>query len=179
MLFRSRTFSEDELRSFGVDPKLIADPAYVRAAAQPPGLDEFDAGFFGINHREAELLDPQQRLFLELCWEALEDAAYDPERLEKVTGVFAGQTTSTYLLFNLVGNPALMESSDPLQMLVGNAGDSLATRVSYKLNLKGPSYTIQSACSTSAVAVHAACQSLLNSECDVALAAECRSTRSC
>ncbi|HYN20533.1 MAG TPA: beta-ketoacyl synthase N-terminal-like domain-containing protein, partial [Thermoanaerobaculia bacterium] len=165
-----RFFSEDELRAFGVDPKLIADPAYVRAAAQPPGLDEFDAGFFGINHREAELLDPQQRMFLELCWEALEDAGYDPERLETVAGVFAGQTTSTYLLFNLVSNPALLESSDPLQLLVGNAGDSLATRVSYKLNLKGPSYTIQSACSTSAVAVHAACQSLLNSECDVALA---------
>ena len=165
-----RFFTDEELRALGVDPRLIADPTYVKAAAQPPGVDEFDAGFFGISHREAEILDPQQRIFLEICWEALEDAGYEPGRLERVTGVFAGQTTSTYLLFNLVSNPALLESYDPLSMLVGNAGDSLATRVSYKLDLKGPSYTIQCACSTSAVAVHAACQSLLNSECDLALA---------
>jgi amino acid adenylation domain-containing protein len=166
-----RFFTDDELRALGVSPVLLADPAYVKAAAQPPDLDKFDAGFFGINHREAEILDPQQRVFLETCWEALEDAGYDPDALEgTVTGVFAGQTTSTYLLFNLMSNTALLGTMDPLQLLVGNAGDSLATRVSYKLNLKGPSYTVQSACSTSAVAVHTACQSLLNGECDLALA---------
>jgi amino acid adenylation domain-containing protein len=166
-----RVFMDDELRALGVSPALIADPAYVKAAAQPPDLDKFDASFFGINHREAEILDPQQRVFLETCWEALEDAGYDPDALqETVTGVFGGQTTSTYLLFNLMPNAALLGGMDPLQLLVGNAGDSLATRVSYKLNLKGPSYTVQSACSTSAVAVHTACQSLLNGECDLALA---------
>ena len=81
-----RFFSEDELRAFGVDPKLIADPAYVRAAAQPPGLDEFDAGFFGTLPGEAEVLDPQQRVFLETAWEALEAAGYDPERLDRGPG---------------------------------------------------------------------------------------------
>ncbi len=166
-----RSFTVEELAALGVSPALLADPSYIRVAAQPADLDRFDAGFFGINHREAEILDPQQRFFLEVCWEALEDAGYDPETLtETVTGVFAGQTTSTYLLFNLMSNKALLASMDPLQLLVGNAGDSLATRVSYKLNLKGPSFTIASACSTSAVAVHTASQSLLNGECDLALA---------
>ncbi len=166
-----RFFSEEELLALGVDPALVADPFYIRAAAQPDDLDRFDATFFGINHREAEILDPQQRIYLEVCWEALEDAGYDPDTLTGSTvGVFGGATTSTYLLFNLLGNAALLETMDPLQLLVGNAGDSLATRVSYKLNLKGPSYTVQSACSTSAVAIHTACQSLLNGECDLALA---------
>ncbi|HEX3128876.1 MAG TPA: non-ribosomal peptide synthase/polyketide synthase, partial [Thermoanaerobaculia bacterium] len=135
-----------------------------------PGLDRFDAGFFGINHREAEILDPQQRVFLETCWEALEDAGYDPDAVG-MTGVFAGQPVSSYLLFNLL--PALsgaLAGMDPLQLLVGNAPDSLATRVSYKLNLKGPSFTVQGGDSTSGLAVHLARQSLLNGECDLALA---------
>jgi acyl transferase domain-containing protein len=135
----------------------------------PPGFDRFDAGFFGINHREAEILDPQQRVFLEACWEALEDAGYDPGALgETVTGVFGVQAIGTYLLFNLM--PALTAEMDPLQLLVGNAADSLATRVSYKLNLKGPSFTVQSSGSTLPLAVHVARQSLLNGECDLALA---------
>ncbi|MES1241581.1 MAG: non-ribosomal peptide synthase/polyketide synthase [Acidobacteriota bacterium] len=128
-------------------------------------LDRFDAGFFGINHREAEILDPQQRVFLEACWEALEDAGCEPGGM---TGVFAGQPASTYLLFNLL--PTLAAEMDPLQLLVGNAADSLATRVSYKLNLKGPSFTVQGGGSRMAAAVHLACQSLLNGECDLALA---------
>jgi acyl transferase domain-containing protein len=133
-------------------------------------LDRFDAGFFGINHREAEILDPQQRVFLETCWEALEDAGYDPDATG-MTGVFAGQPVSSYLLFNLL--PALagpLSSMDPLQLLVGNAADSLATRVSYKLNLKGPSFTVQAGESTPGLVVHLARQSLLNGECDLALA---------
>ncbi len=165
-----RFFTDEELLALGVDPARIADPTYIKAAAQPPDLDRFDAGFFGFNHREAEILDPQQRVFLEVCWEALEDAGFEPEALNRVVGVFGGATTSTYLLFNLMPNAELLRTMDPLQLLVGNAGDSLATRVSYKLGLKGPSYTIQSACSTSSVATHRACQSLLNGECDVALA---------
>ncbi len=165
-----RFFTDEELRALGVSPALLDDPTYIKASAQPADIDKFDAQFFGINHREAEILDPQQRWFLEVCWEALEDAGYDPDALTGLTGVFGGQTTSTYLLFNLMPNKALLASMDPLQLLVGNAGDSLATRVSYKLNLKGPSFTVQSACSTSAVAVHTACQSLLNGECDLALA---------
>ncbi|MES1241578.1 MAG: non-ribosomal peptide synthase/polyketide synthase, partial [Acidobacteriota bacterium] len=147
--------------------------AVVGMAGRFPGLvdlDRFDAGFFGINHREAEILDPQQRVFLETCWEALEDAGCDPDRVG-MTGVFAGQPVSSYLLYNLL--PALdgaLAGMDPLQLLVGNAPDSLATRVSYKLNLKGPSFTVQAGDSTLGLAVHLARQSLLNGECDLALA---------
>ncbi len=108
-------------------------------------------------------------MFLECAWEALESAGYDPEGLAVRTGVYAGATISTYLLFHLIGNPQLA-AADPLQVIIGNAADSLTTRVSYKLNLKGPSHSLNSACSTSLVAVHTACQALLNEECDLALA---------
>jgi amino acid adenylation domain-containing protein len=168
-----RSLSDEELAAMGVPAAQIADPNYVKVAAQPDDVDKFDAGFFGINPREAEILDPQQRVLLEVAWETLEDAGYDPAGLGEagtVVGVFAGSTLSTYLLFNLMPQTALLEAMDPLQLLVGNTGDSLATRISYKLNLRGPSYTIQSACSTSLVAVHNACQSLGNGECDMALA---------
>jgi amino acid adenylation domain-containing protein len=168
-----RSLSDEELAAMGVPAAQIADPNYVKVAAQPDGVDRFDAGFFGINPREAEILDPQQRVLLEVAWETLEDAGYDPAGLGEagtMVGVFAGSTLSTYLLFNLMPQTALLEAMDPLQLLVGNTGDSLATRISYKLNLRGPSYTIQSACSTSLVAVHNACQSLVNGECDMALA---------
>ncbi|HVR95493.1 MAG TPA: condensation domain-containing protein, partial [Thermoanaerobaculia bacterium] len=117
-----------------------------------------------------EVLDPQQRLFLELCWAALEDAGRAPGSGEGLVSVYAGVTTSTYLLFNLARNAQLLASVDPLQLIIGNAVDSLTTRVSYRLNLKGPSHAVQCACSSSLVAVHQACQSLLNQECDLALA---------
>ena len=168
-----RALSDEELAAMGVPAARIADPDYVKVAAQPDDVDRFDAGFFGINPREAEILDPQQRVLLEVAWETLEDAGYDPAGLGEagtMVGVFAGSTLSTYLLFNLMPQTALLEAMDPLQLLVGNTGDSLATRISYKLNLRGPSYTIQSACSTSLVAVHNACQSLAAGECDMALA---------
>ncbi|HYG64725.1 MAG TPA: beta-ketoacyl synthase N-terminal-like domain-containing protein, partial [Thermoanaerobaculia bacterium] len=165
-----RSLSDEEIVAMGVSPAMLADPGYVRATAQPDGIDLFDANFFGINAREAEILDPQQRVMLEVAWEALENAGYDPGGAGRVVGVFAGQTLSTYLLFNLMPDAGLRSVMDPLQLLVGNTGDSLATRVSYKLNLQGPSYTVQSACSTSLVAVHNACQSLLAGECDMALA---------
>jgi amino acid adenylation domain-containing protein len=162
-----RVLSREEARTLGGQ---VDDPDFVRAVSQPDGIDRFDAVFFGINHREAELLDPQQRIFLETAWEALEDAGCEPAKTEGVIGVFAGATTSTYLIFNLLADPELARSADPLQLLIGNIGDTLATRVSYKLDLKGPSYTVQSACSSSLVAVHNACGSLLSLECDMALA---------
>ncbi|HJX27286.1 MAG TPA: type I polyketide synthase, partial [Thermoanaerobaculia bacterium] len=165
-----RFLSEEEALAMGVPAEVVADPEFVRAVAQPEGIDRFDALFFGISHREAELLDPQQRVFLETCWEALEDAGYEAGRTDAVVGVFAGTTTSTYLIFNLLADPVLARSGDSLQLLTGNISDTLATRVSYKLDLKGPSYNIQSACSSSLVAVHNACQSLLSGECDMALA---------
>ncbi|MCP4662692.1 MAG: acyltransferase domain-containing protein, partial [bacterium] len=165
-----RFLSDQELTARGLDPALLTDPSHVRAVAELDHPDCFDAEFFGINHREAEILDPQQRVFLECAWQALESAGYYPEGYDGAIGLFAGATTSTYLLFNLVSHAGFGEHWDPLELLVANAGDSLATRVSYKLNLKGPSFTVQCACSTSLVAVHLACESLLNEECDMALA---------
>jgi phthiocerol/phenolphthiocerol synthesis type-I polyketide synthase E len=162
--------SDEELRARGVSEALLRDPNYVKASAALDGMELFDAGFFGYTPREAELMDPQHRVFLECSWEALERAGYDPDKYSGAIGVFAGGTTNTYLLYNLVSNPNLLNSLDPVQIDVGNGADFLATRASYKFNLKGPSCTIQTACSTSLVAVHTACQSLLNQECDMALA---------
>ncbi len=164
-----RRLSPTELAALGVPASLIADPDYVPATAQMPDVESFDAPFFGVSDHEAEILDPQQRIFLELAWEALEDAGYDPEVDQRAVGVFAGASLSTYLLFNL-SDPSRRATLDPWEALAANSGDSLASRISYKLNLKGPSFTVQSACSTSLVAVHLACASLLNEECDVALA---------
>ncbi|MEA2604981.1 MAG: hypothetical protein QOF89_5973 [Acidobacteriota bacterium] len=158
-----------ELAARGLDPARLADPTWVKAVSQMDGYDCFDDLFFGVNPREAELMDPQHRVLLECAWEALESAGYDPQEIAGRVGVYAGATLSTYLLFHLLGNP-LTAGADPLQVVLGNASDALATRISYKLNLRGPSHSVQCACSTSLVAVHTACQALLNEECDLALA---------
>lgn len=134
-------------------------------------VEQFDAAFFGFNPREAETMDPQHRLFLECAWEALENAGYDSEMEKRPIGVYAGIGISTYLLYNLHPNRELMDSMGFLQTLVGVDKDYVPTRVSYKLNLKGPSVSVGTACSSSLVAVHLACQSLLSGECDMALAA--------
>jgi acyl transferase domain-containing protein/acyl carrier protein len=134
-------------------------------------VDQFDASFFGFNPREAETMDPQHRLFLECAWEALEDAGYDSETEERLIGIYAGVGMGTYLLYNLSPNPGLIESRGFLQTLIGVDKDYLSSRVSYKLNLKGPSLSVGTACSSSLVAVHLACQGLLAGECDMALAA--------
>jgi len=159
----------EEFLARGLDPALLTDSAWVKAVSQMDGYDCFDERFFGINPREAELMDPQHRVLLECAWEALESAGYDAQTISGRVGVWAGATLSTYLLFHLVGNP-LAAGADPLQVILGNASDALATRISYKLNLRGPSHSVQCACSTSLVAIHTACQSLLNEECDMALA---------
>jgi len=166
----TRPLSDDELRAAGVDPHQLSHPDLVKVIAMPRGIDRFDAGFFGFSHREAEVMDPQQRLLLECAWEALEDAGYVGETYPGPTGVFAGVSTSTYLLYQLLANPAALATFDPLRLELGNSGDYVTTRISHKLNLTGPSFHIQSACSTGLVAVHAACQSLLAEECDMALA---------
>jgi amino acid adenylation domain-containing protein len=159
----------EEFAARGLDAARLADPAWVKAVSQMEGFDCFDELFFGVNPREAELMDPQHRVLLECAWEALESAGYDPQATAGRVGVWAGATLSTYLLFHLIGNPRAA-GADPLQVVLGNASDALVTRVSYKLNLRGPSHSVQCACSTSLVAVHTACQALLNEECDVALA---------
>ncbi|WNG36170.1 SDR family oxidoreductase [Archangium violaceum] len=165
-----RPLSDADLEKLGVDPALRKDPHYVKASAALEGMELFDAGFFGFTPREAELMDPQHRVFLESAWEALEHAGYAPDRYEGAIGVFAGASTNTYLIYNLVPNADQLGALDQVQIDVGNGGDFLSTRVAYKLDLRGPSYSILSACSTSLVATHVACQSLLNQECDMALA---------
>jgi phthiocerol/phenolphthiocerol synthesis type-I polyketide synthase E len=165
-----RRLDRAELAALGVPAAVAEDPAFVPAVALPPGFDELDAPFFGISHREAEVMDPQHRLFLECAWEALESAGYAPETFGGDVAVFGGTTTSSYLVFNLAGNPRLAGVADPLQLVVGNAVDSLTTRVSFKLDLRGPSHAVQCACSTALVAVHQACESLLDQQCDLALA---------
>src|SRR5262252_3733966 len=158
-------FSEAELSSAGVPASLLNNPRYVRAGGILRDLELFDASFFGIYPREAELLDPQQRLFLECSWEALEHAGYDPDKYDGAIGVYAGAGANSYLINNLLANPDLAERLDHYQLILQNDKDFLASRVSYKFNLKGPSVVIQTACSTSLVAVHMACQSLLNYQC--------------
>src|SRR5436305_10162248 len=165
-----RFCSMEELTAAGVDSTLLQHPNYVKAGAVLEGFEQFDAAFFGFAPREAELIDPQHRLFLECAWEALEDAAYDPQTYKGLIGAFGGTGFSSYLMYNLYLNPEIMDWVDPFQASVVNDKDSLASTVSYKLNLKGPSFTVQTFCSTSLVAVHLACQSLLNYECDLALA---------
>ncbi len=162
-------FSDEELLEAGVDGSLLENPRYVKAGAILEDIDRFDAELFGESPREAELLDPQHRLFLECAWEALENAGHDPKRYAGKTGVFGGSNLSTYLI-QMAASPELFGSLHQLQAGLANSNDSLTTRVSYKLNLRGPSIAVQTFCSTSAVATHLACESLGRGECDMALA---------
>ena len=163
-------FTDQELSDFGIDKETIANPQYVKARPVLENAEWFDASFFGASPREAELMDPQHRIFLECAWEAMENAGYDSEQYEGLIGVYAGTGLSTYLINNLSSHPNLIGLGGLFQTAILNDKDYLSTRVSYKLNLQGPSMVIQTACSTSLVAVHEACQSLLMGECDIALA---------
>jgi acyl transferase domain-containing protein len=158
---------DDDILASGVPPQHLRDPRYVRASPLLDRPGHFDAGFFGYSPTEARAMDPQQRLLLELAWEALEHAGYDADRYDGRIGVYAGAALNTY--FTSVGLSARL-AEDYIPTLIGNDKDFLGTRISYKLNLKGPSLTVQTACSTSLVAVHLACQSLLSEETDMALA---------
>src|SRR5262249_2077853 len=162
-------FSPEEMEDAGMDRAIFRHPSFVNAGGVLEGIEMFDAGFFGLSPREAEIQDPQQRLFLECSWEALEHAGYDPQTYSGAIGVFGGATLSSYL-FNIISKPELMALVGSFQVLIGNDKDHVSTQVSYRLNLKGPSVTVQTACSTSLVAVCMACQSLLNHQCDMALA---------
>jgi phthiocerol/phenolphthiocerol synthesis type-I polyketide synthase E len=163
-------FTADELAAAGIDRALIDDPAYVPAKGVLAGADCFDAGFFGYSPREAALIDPQQRVFLECAWSALEDAAYVPHDYRGAIGVFAGGILSTYLLQNVWPNRAAVEAAGVFQTALGNDPTFLSTRASYLFDLRGPSVSVGTACSTALMAVHLACQSLLAHESDMALA---------
>jgi amino acid adenylation domain-containing protein len=164
-----RFFSDEELRESGISEELLNDSRYVKARAALDDVDKFDAAFFGYTPREAELMDPQHRLFLECAWHALENAGCDPYRYPGRIGVFAGAKANSYFL-NLLSDQNALEAAGALQGVIASQADFLATKVSYKLNLRGPSVNVQSACSTSLVAVHQAWRSLLAGDCDMALA---------
>jgi acyl transferase domain-containing protein/thioesterase domain-containing protein/NAD(P)-dependent dehydrogenase (short-subunit alcohol dehydrogenase family) len=163
--------TDDELIRAGVDPAVFHAPDYVRFSGMIEDVDCFDADFFGIGPRDAAIMDPQHRHFLECSWEALEHSGHVPQRFGGAIGVYAGSGMNTYLLNNLLTNPDLQEELGMFLLRhTSNDKDFLATTVSYRLNLRGPSVNVQTACSTSLVAVHFASQALLNGECDMALA---------
>lgn len=165
------TFGDDDLLAAGVSAAQLADPDYVKSGFLMPDMDMFDAAFFGLSPRDASIMDPQQRHFLELTWSALEHAGHSVDRFDGSIGIFAGCGASTYLMQNLLTNPELVQSVGFFLLRhTGNDKDFLSTRVSYQMNLRGPSVNVQTACSTSLVAIHLAAQSLLNGECDMALA---------
>ena len=164
-------FTADELVAAGAPAAKVNDPHYVKAGHPLPDMEQFDPGFFGFSPKEAKILDPQHRHFLEVSWEALENAGCDPAKLGARIGVYAGSGHNAYLPYNLLTNPELLdEIGFFLLRHTGNDKDFLATRVSYCFDLDGPSVNVQTACSTSLVAVHVATQSLIGGECDVALA---------
>ena len=169
-------FTHAELLDAGIAPETLADPDYVKARGYLKDADLFDAGFFGISPKDADVLDPQHRLFLECASEALEDAGCVPDTYAGTIGVWAGSSLNTYLLHNLCGTRADIDAlTQSYQVgnyptLAGNDKDFLATRVSFKLNLTGPSLSVGTGCSTSLVAVAQACQSLQAHGCDMALA---------
>jgi acyl transferase domain-containing protein len=163
-------FSDEVLLANGVSPELLKNPKYVKANPVLKNPQQFDAEFFGIPPLQAEVMDPQQRLFLECAWEALESAGIVPEQNQGTVGVFAGAGISSYLHRILPNNGNFFESAANFQLMLGNDKDYLPMQVSYKLNLTGPSVNVQTACSTSLVALHLACQGILNGECDIALA---------
>ena len=163
-----REFTDEELTAAGIEPGELADPRYVRVGGSVDDPDRFDAGVFGINPREAETMDPQHRLFLECAWEAIEGAGYCPTGTPGQVAVFAGCGFPDYIVSNV--RDIASEPGGALLLAVGNERDSLASLVSYKLGLRGPAIAVQTFCSTSMVAVHLACQSLLTYECDIAVA---------
>src|SRR3954465_8273486 len=152
-------FTDEQLQAAGADPQLLKYPGYVKARGTIDDIELFDAAFFGYSHRDALLMDPQQRMFLQCSWEALEAAGYDPKNYRGLIGVYGGATTSSYQPL-LYANLESLGGADGLAIATGNDLPFFTTRVSYKLDLKGPSCPVQTACSTSLVAVHLACQGL-------------------
>ncbi|MEH1790983.1 MAG: beta-ketoacyl synthase N-terminal-like domain-containing protein [Nostoc sp.] len=165
------SFNDAELLAAGVDPTLLQHPNYVKAGTVIPDVEYFDADFFEMSARDAEITDPQHRLFMECAWQALEQAGYPPTTTNLCIGLYAGVGENNYQRHYLEPRMAeLLASVGEYRLSILNSKDFIATRTAYKLNLTGPALTVQTACSTSLVAVHIACQSLLNFECDMALA---------
>lgn len=163
-------YTDEELIESGIDPKNVKNPDYIKAKGAVGNVDMFDAAFFGINPREAEVTDPQHRMLLECAWEALEHAGYDSNKFDGPIGVFAGKSMDYYLLTNVYPQIRKEISAGSLQAAIGNDKDSLTTLIAYRMNLTGPAITVQTSSSTSLVAVAVAAQSVLTYQCDIALA---------
>jgi acyl transferase domain-containing protein/glutamate-1-semialdehyde aminotransferase len=166
----STTFFEDDELDPSIDPNLCKDPSYVKARGIIPGGETFDAAFFGINPLEAVVMDPQARVFLELVYEALENAGYESESFEGLIGLYAGCGQNTYFANHISGRMEIVDRIGEFQTMLANEKDFLTTRAAYKLNLKGPAVSVNTACSTSLVAIIQACQALSSYQCDMALA---------
>ncbi|MFU8874619.1 SDR family NAD(P)-dependent oxidoreductase [Micromonospora sp. SL4-19] len=163
--------TREEQLARGATAEEVDDPSWVNRAPLVEGYDEFDAGLFGMTAREAEITDPQHRLFLESCYTALQDGGYDPARYDGAIGVYAGTGGNTYLHRYVLRNKRVGGSPHgAVSIATSNSPNYVATNVSYRLNLRGPSLTVHTACSTSLVAFHLACEALRNGECDMALA---------
>jgi len=162
-------FTDDEIDP-SVDLELRTDPNYVRVRGIVEGAETFDSGFFGISPREAEVMDPQARVFLELAYTALENAGYMPESYDGAIGLYAGSGQNTYFENHICGRPEIINRLGEFQTMLANEKDFVTTRASYKLGLTGPSLSINTACSTSLVAVIQAFQGLMSNQCDIALA---------
>lgn len=162
-------FTDDELDS-SIDSTVSGQAAYVKARGILPQVTSFDAGFFGVNPNQAKLMDPQQRIFLEVAWEALESSGYAKNNNNFSIGVYAGVNSNSYFVNNVLAHPDLIAQTGQLQTTLLNDKDYVATRTAYSLNLKGPAVTIQTACSTSLVAIAQAVQSIRNGYCDMAIA---------
>ena len=162
-------FRDDELDA-AVSPADRSDPAYVRARGMIDGVEDFDAAFFGISPNEAQLMDPQQRIFLELCWECLERGGQVPDATPGPVGVFAGMYNATYFQRHVVAHPELIDKIGAFQVMLGNEKDYIATRIAHKLNLTGPAISVHTGCSTSLVAICQAVYALRYGQCDMALA---------
>ncbi|MDX2021248.1 MAG: amino acid adenylation domain-containing protein [Deltaproteobacteria bacterium] len=164
----------EDLIALGKDPALLSNPDYVPATFALEDVENFDASFFGFSPREAEVMDPQLRLFVETAWTTLEHAGYDPAQYKGRIGVFGGVGRNSYLMNHLAPHPHYREMLHEYHMLVGNERDFPTTHASYRLNLTGPSVDVQTACSTSGVAIHLACQSLRAGDSDMALVGGCK-----
>src|SRR5690606_30548776 len=163
------TWTADELDP-SIPAELRNDPDYVKARGVIADADKFDHAFFGVNPKVAALMDPQQRVFLETAWAALEDAAYDPAQFAGLIGVYAGMGNNTYFTRNVIGHPELIEQVGDFAVMTANEKDYIATRLAFEFDLRGPALSIHTACSTSLVAIAQAFKALRDGECDMALA---------